>query len=118
MTSEDGMRGAVDLPAMVPDLQLKVYDSAGQLVRTVSLQGSGPGLVDFKWDGLDESGVALPPGDYQFVVEGTLDDQTQGFDTYAFADVTSVSVAPDQGPLTLQTDGMGEISFDEIRRIA
>lgn len=118
MTSEDGMSGAVELPELVPDLQLKVYDSAGQLVRTVSMQGSGPGLVDFKWDGLDDSGKTLPPGQYQFAVEGTVDDQTQRFDTYKLADVTSVSVDPDQGSLMLQTEGFGEISFDEIRRIA
>lgn len=118
MTAEDGMSGAVELSQTVPDLSLKVYDSAGKLVRTVGMEGSGPGLVDFKWDGLDESGKALTPGQYQFSVEGTVDGATQSFDTYALANVTSVSIAPDDGALMLQTEGFGEIPFSEVRRIA
>lgn len=117
MTSEDGMSGAVDVPEVVSDLQLKVYDGSGQLVRTVSMEGSGPGLVDFKWDGLDDSGTALPPGQYQFAFEGTVNNETQGFDTYVFDAVTSVAVDPDTGVLMLQTEELGEIAFDDIRQI-
>jgi flagellar basal-body rod modification protein FlgD len=117
MTSEQGMSGAVDLPASVPDLKLKIYDSSGQLVRTLNMDGSGPGLVEFDWDGLDGTGTALPPGQYEVVCEGTLDDQTQTFDTYLSAEVTSVSVDPDQGSFVLITEEYGEVSFDEVRQI-
>jgi len=118
LNSEQGVSGAVDLPATVPDLKLKIYDSSGQLVSTVDMADSGPGLVDFTWDGLDDAGEPLPPGEYEFVCEGTVDGQTQAFDTYVSAKVTSVSVDPDQGTFMLSTDEYGEVSFDEIREIS
>lgn len=117
MTAEDGMSGAVELPEMVADLTLRIYDSAGQLVRSINMSGSGPGLVDFTWDGLDDSGQAMPPGQYQFALEGTVGGENQRFDTFTLAQVQSVSVGSQQGPMLVDTGPFGEVAISEIREI-
>lgn len=112
-----GVSAAVDLPGMVPDLSLEVYDPSGQLVRSMSLAGQGPGLVSFKWDGLDDAGEPLPAGPFQFSVTGSVNGQTEAFETFTQARVESVSVeAAGEQPL-LTVAGLGQLRLDQVREI-
>jgi len=47
---------------------VKIYDSNGKIVRTMSLGPQNSGLVNFKWDGLDNQGNMVPNGTYRFEV--------------------------------------------------
>lgn len=49
-------------------VDVKIYDSAGKIVRTMSLGAQNEGLVNFKWDGLDNRGNKVPNGNYKFDV--------------------------------------------------
>lgn len=55
----------IEMASSVQEISLKVYDSAGRLLRDFSRQlieiGTNFSMV---WDGSDENGVALPPGVY------------------------------------------------------
>lgn len=113
----EGMSGAVDLSAQVPDLALGVYDLSGQLVRQMPMAGQGPGLVNFKWDGFGDEGQALPAGRYLMSVEGTLDGKYQRFETFALAPVESVSLSGEGQGLLLNLAGLGQVPFDEVREI-
>ena len=117
LVEEQGVNGAIELPAAIPDLTLKVHDETGQLVRELSLAGQGPGLVDFTWDGFDDAGAALPPGQYTLSAEGTLDEQAQSFETFALFPVQSVTLAPEEGGLLLELGGLGQLPFYEVRQI-
>ncbi len=117
LTAEDGLSGAMDLPQTVPDLAVKIYDGSGKLVRVLDMQGQGPGLVDFKWDGLDDSGQTLPPGQYQFSAEGSLNGEAQAFDTFVLAKVDSVSVKAEDGQVQLDTGGFGQFGVEQVRQI-
>jgi flagellar basal-body rod modification protein FlgD len=117
LVSEEGMTGAIDLPEVVPDLSVKIYGSAGQLVRTIPMEGQGPGLVDFKWDGLDDNGQAAAAGQYQFAAEGSLDGEAHSFDTFSLAKVNSVSVKSDTGGVVLNTQDFGDFDLNQIRQI-
>jgi hypothetical protein len=48
------------------EVQLKVYDPAGRLVRTLVDGGSPSGRYAADWDGRDEGGNALPSGAYYY----------------------------------------------------
>lgn len=112
-----GMSAAVEVPQTVADLTLEVYDPSGQLVRSMSLEGQGPGLVDFKWDGLDDSGQPLPAGPYRFGVSGSIGGETQAFETFVVAEVASVSLgAPGSQPM-LDLGALGQVSIDNVREI-
>ena len=51
------------------DVTVKVYDSANNLVRTVtSGQARNAGVVSIYWDGKDDAGILVPEGSYTGVV--------------------------------------------------
>lgn len=50
-----------------------ITDENGRVVRTLNLQDAKAGTVDFQWDGRDDQGNRLPPGNYK--VKLTAADQ-------------------------------------------
>ena len=52
-------------------ISVKIYDEAGNLVRTIQNSGMGAGRQSLEWDGLDDQGQPLPGGNYTFKVEAT-----------------------------------------------
>lgn len=51
------------------DVILKIYNSAGQLVRTLSDGLKKPGTYNINWDSRDDSGDKLPSGSYFYQIE-------------------------------------------------
>lgn len=47
---------------------VEVTDDDGNVVRTITVSGGSEGTNTVVWDGLDDSGNALPDGDYTFMV--------------------------------------------------
>ena len=52
------------LPDVAEKLHMNIFDSFGNIVRTISLPGRMPGEHEFIWDGRDHSGNPLPDGVY------------------------------------------------------
>ena len=50
---------------------VEVTDDDGNVVRTITVSGGTEGTNTVSWDGLDDSGNALPDGDYTFTVTAT-----------------------------------------------
>jgi flagellar basal-body rod modification protein FlgD len=117
LDSASGVSAAVNLPAMVPDLSLKLYDTKGQLVRSMSIEGQGPGLVDVKWDGLSDAGTALPAGQYRLEALGSVDGETQAFETFGLKKVEGVTLDPEGGQPLLEMAGGDSITLDKVREI-
>lgn len=51
-----------------------VTDSDGRVVRTMPLGARQAGAFDFTWDGRDDSGSTLPPGDYHVAIHASRVD--------------------------------------------
>lgn len=52
------------LPDVAEKLHINIFDSFGNIVRSITLPGRMPGEHDFNWDGKDHSGTPLPDGIY------------------------------------------------------
>ncbi|KFI21977.1 flagellar hook assembly protein FlgD [Nitrosococcus oceani] len=111
------IRGAVELPSGAASPQLKIFDQAGQLVRTVDLGADQTGTVQFTWDGFKEDGTPATPGRYQFKVEGVTEGGAQGFPTFAAVRVDSVVIGEGSEGLTLNLAGQGSVPFSQIKQI-
>ncbi len=59
--------GTVTLPNGASSVQLDIFDATGKPVRSVVAGSQQPGAPGFTWDGLDNSGNALPDGFYSVV---------------------------------------------------
>jgi len=69
-----------------------ISDESGHVVRTLDLGAREAGRLTAAWDGLDEAGHALPPGDYFLTVAAVRGDGTAvGAETLARGGVTGVS---------------------------
>ncbi|MDB4838128.1 flagellar biosynthesis protein FlgD, partial [Marinomonas sp.] len=55
----EGVQLKTDIPADSLEATLKIYNSDNNLVRTAPLTSG-----EYKWDGLDDDGNALPSGEY------------------------------------------------------
>lgn len=111
------LRGAVELPSGVSSLQLKVFDQAGQLVRSLDLGAREGGTVHFAWDGFKDDGTSAAPGLYQFKVEGMVDGEPQAFPSFAAARVESVVIGEGGEGLTLNLAGQGSVPFSQVEQI-
>ena len=51
------------------EVNVKIYDAAGNLVRTMQAHGLEGGNQSLSWDGKNDAGSAVPGGNYRFEIE-------------------------------------------------
>lgn len=109
--------GAVDLPQASGDVTLGVFNSAGQLVKTLSLGAQSAGLVQFTWEGLNDGGVAVPAGQYKVVAEAQIDGKSTAAKTLLEGKVESVTLLSGGAGPRLNLAGLGQIGIDAVREV-
>lgn len=110
---------AVDVPAGSQRVAVQIKDSAGALVRTVDLGSPATGLAKFTWDGLSDSGAALPAGRYTVSAQALVAGKAQAATTYVEAAVQSVTMGGGAGkPVTVSLVGLGDVSLADVKQIS
>lgn len=115
LSAGEGMTGQIYVADPVTDLKVKIYDEAGQVVKTIDM-GSASGYTNFTWNGFNESDEVMPDGVYQFQATGTVDGKNTAFATAIIAKVSSVLVGSEEG-LTVNLGGIGSVPFSEVQEI-
>lgn len=124
--STDGMVGGIiELPASTTAMTMNIYRANGELAETIGLGAHSAGDVVFRWDGkrveVDgeligwEAEEALPAGRYTFEVLATQNGEPEQLHTALTANVNSVA-SDSQGRLTLNLQGIGAVSLDEVKQ--
>lgn len=106
---------AVELAQPADKVSVTITDKNGNVVRTLQLGGQNAGVVDFKWDGTDDKGVAMPNGSYKFSATAVLNGNKSTPTSLSYGLVDSVSLTA-QGA-TLSVGSLGEAGLDVVRRI-
>ncbi|MCB1874861.1 MAG: flagellar hook assembly protein FlgD [Chromatiales bacterium] len=112
----EGMDGVIDLSSSVGNLQLDIYDSAGQLVRVLNLGPQTAGRVHFSWDGLTDQGDYAADGAYAVSARAEVNGKEQAFLTLMAARVESVSLGGSDG-IQVNLAGLGAMPLSEIREL-
>lgn len=112
------LQGEVDLPASTGNLVVQVQDASGQVVQNIPLGAQPAGRVAFQWDGTDESGQIMPPGQYYLTANAYVDGETQAVPTLTSARVDSVTLGQNGGEPILNLSGMGSMKFSSVREIS
>lgn len=116
--SEGGsVNGSVEIPHSVGDLRISVYDAAGQVVRQMDIGVQQEGMTDFSWDGTDGDGNAMPAGQYRIAAEATVNGAYSGLSTMMEGRIRSVTLSSGGSGLKFSVDGMGDVSFSDIKQI-
>lgn len=109
-------KGQVVLPESSDNVYVNVYDDKGSLVTRIDLGAQKSGQVDFEWDGKDENGGTLPPGNYKFTAHAKYEDQTKAL--YTLLPSTVESVTLNSGKVTLNLTGGNKVDLSKVQTIS
>ena len=116
LESGGAVDGAVELTGSTGELNLSIKNASGQVVKELILGSRQQGQVNFKWDGLDNSGTAVPAGQYSISAEAAIDGETKVMETMLQAKVDSVTLSGTAGPL-LNLAGLGSIGINDVKQV-
>ncbi len=123
----DVVSASVVVPSSTSEMNLNIYDDAGSLVEQIALGPQAAGEMVMRWDGMNievngelldwasshEEG--LPPGQYSFEVNASIEGKMTQLDTALSANVNSVTVGAN-GTLTLNLAGVGAVSLADVKQ--
>ena len=116
-TSEN-LSGTVVMPSSGSNVNVKIYDSTGSLVKTISLGDQSSGNVDFIWDGTNSGGETVDPGTFTFVAESVARRNHHCAQYVPPGKVNSVTLGQDGAEMTLNTAaGIGSVGLSQVRTV-
>jgi flagellar basal-body rod modification protein FlgD len=108
------VKGSIDVPKGLTGLTVNIRDSAGALVRRMTLP-TDSGNHEFTWDGLRDDGTRAAAGDYDIEAIGSLDGQSGSLEMLFASRVNSVTI--DSSGLVLNTNDLGARPLSDVRRV-
>ena len=115
--TEGTLRAAAELPFSTGALTANIYDSAGQLVRQLSLGAQDQGLVNFAWDGFTDAGQKAPAGIYTVAVSASADGENHAVTSLVAARVESVTLGKAGTGMQLNLASVGTMDMSQVRQI-
>ncbi|UJJ57615.1 flagellar hook assembly protein FlgD [Rhodanobacter denitrificans] len=107
-----GLDGAVNVPDGGGQVLVKISDTHGNVLRTISLGTPPAGLARFHWDGTGDGGQALPAGTYGLAAQAG----DTAVATYVSGKVTGVGMTGSDG-VYLDVDGFGGALLSQVAQI-
>lgn len=117
LASGGTVAGVVDVPRDTTQLNVDVYDQAGQLVRRIALGESAAGKAVFEWDGLTNAGEPARAGTYFMEATMLLGGETFGLETMVQNRIDSVTVDSGGQGIVLNLSGGGQTTLANVREI-
>jgi flagellar basal-body rod modification protein FlgD len=108
--------GEVQVPAGTSSLQIRITDSNGEVVRTMSAAPDA-GTASFAWDGLRDDGRAAATGEYDIEAIASNGTASESLSVLMAGRVSSVSLDAGGAGLTLNTSTLGSVPMANVRRV-
>ncbi len=88
---QDNFTIGYNLPSTATSVEVTIYDSNGNIVRTMDDLPRSSGAHNINWDFTDNDGNSVDYGDYRFEVTAqTSNGEDMTFDYYSFGEIESV----------------------------
>jgi flagellar basal-body rod modification protein FlgD len=113
----EGISGVVINENTSQDTQITIQNANGEVVRTLDIGTQAAGNIQFNWDGTDDAGNQLPPGNYGVVVQGNVFGQETALPVAINRHVDSVSLSGSSAGVVLNLDGDVSIKLDDVIQI-
>ncbi len=107
--------GGIDLAQSADKVDIAINDKAGALVRKIHLGAQPVGLVNWQWDGRNDSGASVSDGGYTFTVEATQAGEKIDAAALQFGMVHSVT--QDRQGVALGVGQLDGIALSQVRQI-
>lgn len=109
-----GINGQVPIPSAAQTVNMRVFDESGNLVKSEYLGDRSSGMMDFDWDGSDEDGNPLPPGQYKVEFSGFVAGESESLTVLTYGNVSSVTLGQNGTGLELNLQGLGSITLSDV----
>ena len=111
------VEGKVNLPSSASNVTVRITDRSGALVRELNLGMHEAGELAYSWDGSDDHGEFAPEGSYQVSVQASIGGEKVTMESLINARVDSVSLNAPGQPISLNLQGLGAFSFNDVVQI-
>ncbi len=109
--------GQLNLDEDTTNIRFEIKDGSGQVVRSIEVGAQEAGDIDFVWDGFNDGGERMPPGNYTIAAYGQLGGKSEQLKTSIVAQVESVSLGGADGKVLLNLTGLDQVEFSEVKEI-
>nr|WP_136249989.1 flagellar hook assembly protein FlgD [Ningiella ruwaisensis] len=116
-SADSNISGVIINEQTSQNTEINIYNSAGEVVRTMQVGTQPAGNIEFNWDGTDKNGNPLPPGDYAVQVQGEVFGEVTALPTAINRHVDSVSLSGSGQGVVLNLDGDVSIKLDDVIQI-
>ena len=116
LVSGQTVNATIGLPQGADGVTLQVYNAAGDLVSTQTAGPQTAGDMLFSWNGQDDTGNALPTGNYRFVANAVVQGKNTTPTVSTMVSVLGVSQNADKS-ITLQVTGGKTIMLSDVTKI-
>jgi len=103
------------LGSFADEVKVEIYDTAGNVVKTIDASAMSSGNHNVEWDGTNEHGEELPEGDYTFSVTAT--DAAGGEVNAIELMVGLISSVRFEGGSAMLVIGGRDVSFSNVLEI-
>ena len=108
--SSGEVSGMIAVEGPVKDLRLSITDASGQLVRVIEIGDKPAGGLRFNWDGKNEDGESLPPGEYSIKAEGNMGEEFTSLPMASYKNIDSVNINGANGIIINTKEGAVKLS--------
>lgn len=112
-TEGGGAEGAVNLENSASDVVVDVVNANGERVRRMQLGSASEGMARFQWDGRDDQGNPVAPGDYTLRADVVRGGETEEAEVLTSHEVESVTLGQGGQGVTLNT-ALGGLSLSDV----
>ena len=117
LEDEANVSGTIALPFPADQLTVRITSPSGAAIREINLGPQTGGEVEFAWDGFNESGVRMAPGQYNVEVEATVSGKPFALPALISAEVESVALGGLDGETILTLAGIGQFPLSSVQQI-
>lgn len=113
----EGMSGVVVNEETVQNMKVTIQNQYGEVVKTIDAGTQPAGNIEFEWDGTDQRGNPMPPGQYVVSATGEVGGEGVQISTAMNRHVGSVSLAGANQGVILNLDGDVSINLEDVIQI-
>jgi flagellar basal-body rod modification protein FlgD len=110
------VEGMVAPEQTAQNVNIRIENANGEVVRMMEMGTLPAGQHKFNWDGTNDAGETLPPGDYRITANGQVGGASEDLMALTYANVESVSTGGQRG-IVLNLESIGRIDFKDVIQI-
>lgn len=107
--------GGVSLAGPADRVTVKVLDATGSIVQSQDLGARDAGSFSFVWDGRNDAGQIMPPGNYRFTVNAVRGSDKVSSEVLQLGTVSAL--VRREGGFALELAGIGRVDFAQVEQI-